>query len=398
MNARRLAFAQLANSIGDGAYYVTSALFFTTIVGLPAVRVGLALTVAWGIGALAGVPIGAFADRHGPRAVAVTLAVGTGAAVSAFLTVRSFWPFLAVLVLYATCQSGLSAARQALLAELVEAGERTKARARIQATSNAGIAVGAGIGGVALSVGTETAYLAAFGMDAVAFAVAAVLLARVGRVQGVPTTGARRLEVLRDKPYAALAGLNAVMLLTMPLLSVILPLWIAQRTDAPKWMVAALFVLNTGGVVLFQVRVARGVRTLTDAARYVRWAGVALAVSCGILALSGIWSGAWAAGLVLLAGAALQVVGEMLLAAGSWEISFGLAPEGSQGQYQGFFGTGVPVARMAGPGLLAVAVLEWGTPGWALLGALFLAAGLATGPVATWAAKTRTPTGVVVAA
>ncbi|HEY1180645.1 MAG TPA: MFS transporter, partial [Phytomonospora sp.] len=306
-----------------------------------------------------------------------------------FLTVRSFWPFLLVLVVYATCQSGLSAARQALLAGLVEAGERTKARARIQATSNAGIAVGAGIGGVALSVGTETAYLAAFGMDAAAFVVAAVLLARTGAVAVAPATGARRLEVLRDKPYAALAGLNAVMLLTMPLLSVILPLWIAQRTDAPKWMVAALFVLNTGGVVLFQVRVAKGVRTLTDAARHVRWAGIALAVSCGVLALSGTWRGAWTAGLVLLVGAALQVLGEMLLAAGSWEISFGLAPEGAQGQYQGFFGTGVPVARMAGPGLLAVAVLEWGSPGWALLGALFLGAGLATGPVARWASRER---------
>ncbi|GIG69504.1 MFS transporter [Phytomonospora endophytica] len=396
MNTRRLALAQLANSIGDGAYYVTSALFFTTIVGLSPVRVGLALTVAWGIGALAGVPIGALADRRGPRGVAVLLAVGTAVAVSAFLTVRSFWPFLAVLVVYATCQSGLSAARQALLAGLVEAGERTKVRARIQATSNAGIAVGAGIGGVALSVGTESAYLAAFGMDAVAFVLAAVLLARVGAVAGTPATGARRLEVLRDRPYAALAGLNAVMLLTMPLLSVILPLWIAQRTDAPKWMVAALFVLNTGGVVLFQVRVAKGVRTLTDAGRCVRWAGIVLAASCGILALSGMWRGAWAAGLVLLAGAASQVLGEMLLAAGSWEISFGLAPEGSQGQYQGFFGTGVPVARMAGPGLLAVAVLEWGAPGWALLGAMFLAAGLATGPVARWASRKRA--GEVVAA
>ncbi|MEV0644833.1 MFS transporter [Phytomonospora sp. NPDC050363] len=341
MNGRRLARAQLANSIGDGAYYVTSALFFTTIVGLSPVRVGLALTAAWGVGALAGVPVGALADRHGPRAVAVGLAVGTGAAVSAFLVVRSFWPFLAVLVVYATCQSGLAAARQALLAGLVESGERTKVRAR------------------------------------------------VGRVAGVVTAGAGRPTVLRDRPYAVLTGLNAVMLLTMPLLSVVLPLWIAQRTDAPKWTVAALFVLNTGGVVLFQVRVARGVRGLADASRYVRWAGVALAVSCAVLAVSGMWEGAWAAGLVLLAGAALQVLGEMLLAAGSWEISFGLAPEGAQGQYQGFFGTGVPVARMAGPGLLTVAVLGWGVPGWLLLGALFLAAGLATGPVVRWTQRGR---------
>lgn len=31
---RVLALAQLSNSVGDGAYYVTSALYFTHVVGL----------------------------------------------------------------------------------------------------------------------------------------------------------------------------------------------------------------------------------------------------------------------------------------------------------------------------------------------------------------------------
>ncbi|WP_219910648.1 hypothetical protein [Saccharothrix carnea] len=51
---------------------------------------------------------------------------------------------------------------------------------------------------------------------------------------------------------------------------------------------------------------------------------------------------------VLVAAAGLQVVGEMLHGAGSWEIGFGLAPAGKQGQYQGFYGTGTAVARTVG--------------------------------------------------
>ena len=43
---RRLAYAQLTNSIGDGGFLVVSALYFTQIVGLSATRVGLALTLA----------------------------------------------------------------------------------------------------------------------------------------------------------------------------------------------------------------------------------------------------------------------------------------------------------------------------------------------------------------
>ncbi|NEB80761.1 MFS transporter, partial [Streptomyces sp. SID14478] len=60
---RALFAAQLANSVGDGAYYVTSALYFTRVVGLSATQIGLALTLAWAIGAVAGVPLGALADR-----------------------------------------------------------------------------------------------------------------------------------------------------------------------------------------------------------------------------------------------------------------------------------------------------------------------------------------------
>jgi MFS family permease len=142
-------------------------------------------------------------------------------------------------------------------------------------------------------------------------------------------------------------------------------------------------------VVLFQVRVAKRVTGLGSAARELRYAGVILLVACAVFALSTAGSSAWLAALVLLAGAALQVVGEMMLGSGSWEISFGLAPANKHGQYQGFFGTGVAIARMLGPSLLIALIITWGAPGWFVLGGLFLAAGFAMGPAVAWAARTR---------
>lgn len=180
-----------------------------------------------------------------------------------------------------------------------------------------------------------------------------------------------------------------IMLLYMPMLSLILPLWIVEHTHAPRWMVAALLVLNTIAVVLFQVRVARRVTGLASAALLVRYAGVFLLVACGVFALSTVGTSAWLAGLVLIVGAGLQVIGEMLLGSGSWEISFGLAPSDKHGQYQGFFGTGVAVARMLGPLLLTALIITWGTPGWLVLGALFLLAGFAMGPAVRWASRER---------
>ncbi|KUN34743.1 MFS transporter [Streptomyces longwoodensis] len=385
-----LALAQLSNSVGDGAYYTTSALYFTQVVGLSPARVGLGLTVGWAAGSLAGVPLGRLADRRGARGTAVLLALGTALAVASFTVVRGFLPFVLVACGYAAAQSGLAAARQALLAVLVSAGERTGLLARLQSTLNAGLAVGAGLGGLALHSGTRGAYLAVFALDAVSFLVCAGLLSALpatapGAVAGaVPgTVPGRRpaLGVLRDRPYARVALLNTVLLLRLPLLSLVLPLWITTRTAAPAWLVSGLFVLNTAAVTLFQVRAARGVDGVAPATRAVRRAGWVMLAACAVFALSAGGGTAWAVGLLVL-GAALQVVAEMGQSAGSWQLSFELAPPDRVGEYQGFFGTGVTVARTLGPLVLTSLLVEWGTPGWLLLGAVTLGASYAMGPAA----------------
>lgn len=438
---RALALAQLSNSVGDGAYYVTSALYFTRIVGLSPGQVGLGLTVAWALGAVAGVPLGRLSDRRGPRGTSVLLALATGLAVASFLFARGFVPFLLTACAYAAAQSGLAAARQALLAALIPAGERTGLLARLQATLNAGLAVGAGLGGLALYTGTRTAYLAVFALDALCFLGCALILLRLPAVAprraaaGQTVTGAARKaagaaasvktptgsqgtsagsagtpagsagapggsagpqggpahpSVFRDRPYVLVTVLNTVLLLRMPLLSLGIPLWITERTEAPAWLVSALFVLNTAAVTAFQVRAARGITEVAGATRAIRSAGWVMLASCVVFALSAGLS-PWAAAGLLVAGAGLQVIAEMRQSAGSWQLSFSLAPEERTGEYQGFFGTGVTVARTAGPLVLTTLLVGWGTPGWLLLGGLTLAASYGMAPAARWAAARRVP-------
>ncbi|CAL9281182.1 MFS transporter [Streptomyces sp. SudanB25_2051] len=385
---RTLALAQFGNSVGDGAYYVTSALYFTHVVGLAPTRIGLGLTLAWAVGSVAGVPLGRIADRRGPRGTAVLLALATGAAVASFLVVRGFLPFLAAACLYATAQSGLAAARQALLAGLVAKEDRTGALAHLQSTLNAGLAVGAGLGGLALSAGTTSAYLAVFAVDALSFLLCALVLLHLPAVAPVSALPGARLEVLRDRPYAVVTLLNTVLLLRMPLLSIGLPLWIAGRTDAPEWLVSALFILNTTAVMLFQVRTAGSVTGLGTAARAIRRSGALMLLTCAAFALSG-GTPRWVAVTALVGGSVLLVAGEMLQSAGSWQIGFDLAPAGRIGEYQGFFGAGVTVARTLGPLLLTALLMGMGTAGWLLLGGLFLAASWAMGPVSRWAGERR---------
>jgi MFS family permease len=154
-------------------------------------------------------------------------------------------------------------------------------------------------------------------------------------------------------------------------------------------MVSALLILNTLSVMLFQVRVARRVNGLPSATRLLRYSGLVMLVSCGVFALTAVKSGAWAAAAILAVAAVLQVVAEMMQASATWQISFDLAPPEKQGQYQGLFGTSTAVARMAGPILLTTLIIGLGTPGWLILGVLFLGAALAMGPAVRWAEATR---------
>jgi MFS family permease len=389
---RVLALAQLTNSIGDGAFIVTSALFFSRVVGLSPAEIGLGLTIGWATGFLAGVPLGHLADRRGPRGTAVLLAVATALSVGALLFVRSEIAFVLAVSAYATSQCGLAAVRQALLARLIGPAERTKVRAHLQATLNAGLAIGAAIGGVALYLDRPAAYLTVLAMDAGSFVLAALVLHRLPAVprSAAAPEGQPKLAVLRDRPYAVIALLNAVTLLYMPLLSLVVPLWIVQRTSAPGWLTAALLVLNTVSVMLFQVRAARRVTSLATAARAFRTAGVVMLLACVAFALPAAGFTPWAAVAVLLLAAGLQVTAEMVQAAGSWEIGLGLAPEDKQGQYQGFFGSGTAASRMLGPALLTTLIFTWGIAGWIVLGGLFLLAGAAMGPAVRWAERTRT--------
>ena len=386
-----MARTHLINAIGDGAFLVTFALYFTHVVGLPAARFGLGMSLAWAAGFLAGMPLGHLADRIGPRRVAVSLAVGTAVAVAVLPVARSFPAFLMVICCYGICQSGLTAARQALLSRLVEPAERTRVRAELQQRINGGLALGSVVGAIALAVDTRAAYLVVLALDAVAFGTAALLMSRLpaGTTPGPATSTGREPAVLRDRPYVVLALLNAVMLLYMPLLSLVIPLWIVQATAAPAWLAAAVFAVNTISVMLFQVRVARRVTDVSSAARTVRAAGLVMLVACAVFATTAGTASPWLTGAVLISAALLQVLAEMWQAAGSWELSFGLAPAGRHGLYQGLYTSGIPLARILGPAGLTGLILGYGGPGWLILGALIAAAGLATVPVTRWAARHR---------
>ncbi|MEU6391085.1 MFS transporter [Streptomyces sp. NPDC046939] len=386
----RLSLFTLLNAFGRGLFFPVSVLYFTRVIGLGATSVGVGLTVAGLFGIAAGVPAGWASDRWGRRPVLAALWTGCGVMLAAYTVIGSYASFLAAAIGYAAlCQASMGV-RNALYADVLPARTRVEGRAHLRMVTNVGMGAGGAFGALALQADSRAGYTALILVDAVAFVVSAVLVLRLPGGAGRRTVGHARVEsplrAVRDLPYLGVTVLNAVLALQYSLLRVGLPLWIVRHTDAPRWSAALLMVLNCALVALLQVRATRGVEDLPGAVRAMRRSGLLLALACAVFACTAGLSPLWAL-TVLVVGAVVQVLAEVLSAAGGWTVGYGLADARAQGVYQGVFNSGQAAATMAAPALVTVTAIEHGAAGWAVLGALFVAAGLGVGPAVRWARR-----------
>lgn len=377
------------NTFGNGLFMTISVLFFTRSVGLSAAQVGLGLTIAGACGLLAGIPMGHLADHFGARGVLLGLLPLMSVAELGYLLVHAFGGFVVVAAVVSVLDRGASAVRNALIAGVLSPTQRVRGRAYLRSVTNLGISLGTVAGGAAIHADTRAAYVTLIVIDCASYLVAAAVLTRVPRV--APHPGARdagRTVVFRDRPYLAICGLQSLLAIHYGLLEVAVPLWIVERTAAPRWSVALVLLVNTVVCVLFQVRASRGIDDPTSSALASRRAGWLLAASCALFALSA-GGGAGVALAVLVGAALVQVLGELQQAAGSWGLGFGLAPDHLQGQYQGVYSTTFAVSGMLAPVVVTTVAVTWGWPGWLLLAAMFAATGMVMPRAAAWAERTR---------
>ncbi|MFJ2784368.1 MULTISPECIES: MFS transporter [unclassified Streptomyces] len=388
---RTLCLSNFAKTAGHGVLMAVSVLFFTRTVGIPAVQVGLALSIGAAMAMAASIPAGRLADILGPRNTTVGFLLLLGVFVGTYAFVESFAALVVVTSLALMAESSTDAARGALIAGLIPQEDRVRAWSYMRAVSNLGVTLGAAAGAVALWFDNRPAYIGLLVAGGVMFLIAGAAYTTVPSVAPVPKeSSGPKWVVLRDLPYAAVALLNSVLVMNVAILTVALPIWITGHTNAPKWLYSVILILNTIMVVLFQVRAGKGSEDVRGGARTLRRCGVFLAVCCGFFALAADRP-VWVAVAALLAGAAVHVIGEMLYSAGSWSLAFGLAPDHAQGQYQGMFGMSTQLGSMVTPALATLLIVQFGWPAWIIFAALLLGAGLAAPAVASWAERTREP-------
>lgn len=385
---RRLGAMAVVDAIGTGLYLAASTLFFTRAVGLSGGQLGFGLALAGIVSLVTTVPIGAVADRFGPRRVLVALSLWRAAGLAAYALVHDFTGFLLVVCLLGVADKAASPVLQALVSQAVGEAERVRTMAAIRAMRNIGFTIGAAFAGLVVAIDTRPAYLV------VLFANAASFVFVAAAVSAVPIQAARRaitaqrpsvLHALSNVPYLVVTALNAGLTIHMTLLAIGLPLWVSQHTQVPRTLIPVLMVMNTALAVLFQVRASRGSDTVSGAARAQLRAGIALAACCLLLALAANLPTA-AAVVVLVAAVLALTAGELFQSAGGWGLSYRLADPDRQGACLALFSLGLSVQQIVAPLLVAGAVIGSGWLGWVALGTGLLACGAASVTAARWSA------------
>ncbi|MEV6303331.1 MFS transporter [Actinoplanes sp. NPDC051861] len=379
---RALLLSTAAASTAKGVLFAVSALYFTTVIGLSPATVGAVLTLAGGAGIATAFGAGRLCDLLGARGVLIAATAGQGVSLAVYCFSRTLIAFCLVACLAAMTQAAQRTAQATLLAQHFTGPDRVATRARLRVATNIFVGLGSALAAIALTVGTARAYTIAM------LAASALVLVSLLPLRAIPPTPPHPAppvsprSPLRDRRYVTVAALNGVMTVQFGLLTVGMPLWVTTHTTAPAATVALLLVLNTVLVTLFQIPASRLVPDVPAAGRTVLLAALLLLASCLLYAAAAHGAALLAVTLLVLAVVA-HTAGEILSEAGAWELAFELADHRRAGAYQGISQTGFAAGTALAPALTTATAITHGTPGWVVLGALFVSAGAATHHIAT---------------
>jgi len=387
---RAIAYQSAMVAVGSGMFLTGSIVFFTVVLGLSPVQIGIGFSVAGLAGVVTSLPLGALADRLGGQRSWALGALGSALTFAVYPLISSFAGFVVLMVVAAATDSFANAGRTLYTAAALPAADRVRTMAYARAYLNTGFTAGTGLGAVALALDSTDALVALVLFNAALSLLNAVLVTRLPAAPVVRrdrAAGSSRRAVLRDRPYATAALLFGVMMFHAVILVEILPLWAITHTDAPKPVLGAMLALNTVLVIALQVPAARGADSLPGAARLIRRGALVAALACPVAALAGRTGGGWTIAVLLLV-VVLVTTTELWFSAALWFFQTNVPPAASRGVYLGTAQTISSAADIFAPVGLTLLAVQTGGWGWWVIAALFLGCAAAAGPAVGWVART----------
>jgi len=247
---KRLLGALSIDALGTGLFLPFSILYFTATTDLALSQVGLALSIAAFVRIPATAAAGMLCDRFGARTTVIVSNLAQAVGFGNYLLVNSFGHLLIAALIVQLGNSAFWVAYPALVHDVAGGENQEPWFALITALRNAGLAVGAGGASVAVAVGGTNGYTAIVAVNALSFAVAAILtrLDRSGRapVADIDETPERAswASALRDRPFLGFVVLNIGFALLSIAFVVAVPVFLVKAVQLPQWMPGTILAVN----------------------------------------------------------------------------------------------------------------------------------------------------------
>ena len=380
--ARRLALQSLMFATAQGAFNTGNAVFFTMVVGLTASKVGLGLTIAGVVSFVVAYPAGKLVDRIGPKKVWAAGTLASAAAFAFWPWMRGFAAFVAISIAFEIVQNAGGAGYNAYILDVLPEEERIATQAHLYSALNVGFTLGAMISGIALAF-HNIEVIRWIPMLSVAVGIVnGLAITRLPKASHDIRAASRERIVeersptpkpLRNRGWISTSFFTGILWSNQVLLTIVIPLWLVQRTDAPHWLLAWLFGTNTVLCIILPTFTSRGVRTIGDALRRARYSTAFFVMACVITLFSHSTVGLLTALLVWLGHVAVTGA-ELAISSGTWAFQAKLMDPERRGEYGGLSEVAKTIGQFWAPAAYTFAVMHWGDVGWLAIAGLVVIA------------------------
>jgi MFS family permease len=332
-NHRRFVTAIAVDAVGSGVFMPVCVLYFLVTTDLSLVQVGAAISLASAVSLPAGPLLGTVVDRWGAKHVLLAGNLFQGLGFVAYLVTDSFVGLTLWTVVVTLGRTAFWGSYGNIVAAISVPGEREKWFGFLGALRNVGFAVGGLVSGIAITIGTPTAYAAVVVANAVSYVVAFALLLTVpdtARSGHAPASGSWGI-VLRDRPYRLLWAAQLAYSTAMMVLNFAMPVYATTVLGLSGWVTGAVFTINTVMVGLGQGLIVRAM------SGHRRWRVLVLTnvvFAASFLVMLG--ANRLSVGLataVVLAGSVVYTLGELLGGPVHSALSAEAAPDHLRGRY-----------------------------------------------------------------
>lgn len=346
----------LLNTFGYGAVLPFEVIYLHAGRGFSFGVAGIVVGLITGVAVVAAPITGRLIDRYGARATAVGGGIALAAGYAGLAFAASPAVAFAAAALAGAGNGALNPSQSALLAVLAPSQLRHRATAVSRVAGNAGMGLGAALGGLVAAYGL-TGLVALFLFNALTYLVYVAVLVVVVRdgARPEPIAGGYRL-VVRDRAFMRLVLTNVAMIaIGWGVFTWLVPPYASNDLGIRAQLIGLLLLANATTVVIAQVPIAK----LAEGRRRVAMIAVAatiFAAACLLVVLADFVKSTAYAALVV---ACIAVgVGECFHTSALMPLVADLAPPGLRGRYMASMGlswwVGLALAPTIGLPLLSI--------------------------------------------